>query len=462
MDSRQINHSLSIRNGHLYIEDCDTVELAERFGTPLFVVSESHLAHNFRRYQQAFEKQWPEGSVRIMAAIKANPITAVRRVLTREGAGCDTFGLGELEAALRGGVPPHDISVNGSIKSRDVIRRAIEVGAHIILDNPIELEYCEEEAAKLGKTVPVLLRVKPYLEDLDEPSDFYPSRTIREMTQTVKYGIPTSEMLPIGPRAMELPHVELIGVHTHSGRHSKKLEFWRSLVRAYVKVIVLIRDRISQEMGGTWVPKVVSFGGGFASDSDRETRVAVTDYATPTVDDYAEAITSTFRQEMVANDLDPTGVLIEVEPGRALHNQTGIHLTKVHVTKHETENIDRKWAETDTSEVFLSIGSLNVKPPFDFVVANKADMEPTTTSDIVGATCNYECLYEQVPVPELELGDVIALLNTGSYIEPYTCNFNALPRPGTVLVSGDRADLIKRHETVEEVFSRDIVPERLK
>ena len=153
--------------------------------------------------------------------------------------------------------------------------------------------------------------------------------------------------------------------------------------------------------------------------------------------------------------------MIEVEPGRALFNQTGIHLTKVHVTKHETENLDRRWAETDTSECFLGLGSLNVNPAFDIVVANKADREPARATDLVGVTCNYECLAEQYEAPELESGDVIAFLNTGSYIEVYGCNFNNLPRPATVLVSGAEADVVKRRETLEEVFGRDVVPTRL-
>ena len=172
-------------------------------------------------------------------------------------------------------------------------------------------------------------------------------------------------------------------------------------------------------------------------------------------------MTTAFRDAMRENGLSTQGLLLEVEPGRALHNETGIHLTKVHVIKHETASIDRVWAETDTSEVFLSVGSLNVTAPFQYLVANKADREANSKVDIAGITCNYECLAEQAPVPALESGDIIAFLNTGSYIEPYTCNFNALPRPGMILVSGDQANWVKRPETQAEVFARDQVPEHL-
>ncbi|MDJ0791505.1 MAG: alanine racemase [Acidimicrobiia bacterium] len=455
--TQHMSESLSIRDGRLFIEDRDVAQLAEEFGTPLFVVSERQLVSNLREYREAFERHWPEGRARIMAAIKANPNTAIRRILTREGAGCDTFGMGELELALRGGVDPDDLAVNGSIKSRAVIARAVEVGCHVILDSPIELEYCQEEAERAGTTVPVLLRVKPYLEDFEVPSDFFPNRTVRDMTQTVKYGIPTAEMLPMVKRAIELPNVDLVGVHSHAGRHSKKLDFWRSLVTGMVRMI----DRIRDEAGGEWTPSIVSFGGGMAAILDRETRVAVTDYESPSIDDYARVITDTFRTEMGSRGYDLDGMLIEVEPGRGLHNETGIHIAKVHVVKHETEHIDRYWLETDTSEVFLSIGGLNVEPPFDYLFANKADAESTNVADIAGITCNYECLVEQAPVPDIETGDILTFLNTGSYIEPYTCNFNALPRPGMVLVSGDSAEWIKRPETQDEVFARDIIPAHL-
>ena len=453
----QLSESLSIREGRLFIEECDVADIAEEFGTPLFIVSEQHLVSNLHEYQEVFSRHWPEGPVRIMAAIKANPNTAVRRILTREGAGCDTFGMGELELALRGGVDPNDLAVNGSIKSRELIARAIEVGCHVVLDSPIELEYCQEEAERQGKVVPVLLRVKPWLEDLDLPSDFFPNRTIRDMTQTVKYGIPTSEMLPMVPRALELPNVDLVGVHSHAGRHSKRFEFWDKMVAAQVRMIELIRDAA----GGDWTPQIVSFGGGMAAVEDRESRVAVTDYESPSIEDYAEVITDAFRREMTARNFDLDGMMIEVEPGRGLHNETGIHVATVHVVKHETENIDRVWLETDTSEVFLSIGGLNVTPPFDYLFANKADAPLTSVGDIVGITCNYECLVEQAPVPDIEPGDILTFLNTGSYIEPYTANFNALPRPGMVLVSGDSAEWIKRPETQDEVFARDVIPDHL-
>ena len=117
--------------------------------------------------------------------------------------------------------------------------------------------------------------------------------------------------------------------------------------------------------------------------------MTVTDYATPAADEYAAFITGAFREEMSQQGFDTKGILIEIEPGRALFNDAGIHLARIHNVKHETENIDRRWVETDTSECFLSVGSLNLASPFPYRVANRAAAAPNWTVDIAGITCNY-------------------------------------------------------------------------
>src|SRR5215469_15835115 len=119
----------SVRDGRLYAEELACTELAARFGTPLYVVSETRLRSNVRRLGVALAAGWPFGEARLLPSIKANPTLATRAVLTSEGAGCDTFGETEFEAALRAGVPPALISVNGASKSAALIRRAVAAGA---------------------------------------------------------------------------------------------------------------------------------------------------------------------------------------------------------------------------------------------------------------------------------------------------------------------------------------------
>jgi diaminopimelate decarboxylase len=449
---------LSNRGGHLYIEDCDTVALAEQYGTPVFVVSENRLRHNLRTFTAAFEATWPEGSVKILPSVKASPLVAIQRILTSEGAGADVFGPGELEVAVRGAVPPRYLSVNGSIKDRATIQRAIAIGARIVIDSERELALCEDIARELGRRARVMFRLKPFLADLSLMSDYVPDREIRSLTQIIKYGIPTSDLAAMGRRAGNSPHLDPVGVHMHMGRHSKQLAVWRSWVRHGV----LLTKELADQMGGGWLPREMNFGGGFASSQDLDTDVAVKGYPGPSLDETAREITGTLRATLREVGMDPAGIQIEFEPGRAIHCDTGIHLTTVRNVKHDTRNVERTWVEVDTSQMFLGIGGANFNgAKFEFRIANRASTVASTVVDIVGQTCNLELLFHQVSVPEPAVGDVIALLNTGSYIESCACNFNALPRPGTVLVHGGASDLIKTHEDLQQVLARDLVPKRL-
>ncbi|MEW6991612.1 alanine racemase [Colwelliaceae bacterium 6441] len=449
---------MSIRHDHLYVEGCDTVSIAQQFGTPLFVVSEKHLRHNLRTYQQTFSKHWPDGRVKIIPSIKASPLLALRRILTEEGAGCDVFGPGELEAAIRGKVSPELISVNGSIKDQAIIHKAIDIGATIVLDSPRELELCRSEATKLGKTAKIMLRIKPYMQELDDFSDYVPDKKINTLTQLIKYGIPASELFSMAKRVLEIDNVDVIGVHAHMGRHSKRTTVWQSWIRNYTKLI----KELCQIMP-TWLPKELNIGGGFPSLPDKDTDVTIAGYDGPSLDELASVISATLRASLQENDIDPSGITLALEPGRGIHCDTSVHLSRICNLKHETQNVPHKWAEIDTSQMFLGVGGANFdKPKFDFLIANKAEQANTSVTDIVGKTCNLEILYYQVDVPELAEGDIIALQNTGSYIETCAQNFNALPRPGVVLVNGDKSEWIKRAETIDDVFARDVIPERFK
>ena len=131
----RLDDCLSIRDGRLWMEECDTVELARRFGTPVYAVSEDQLRRNARRIGAAFAANWPEGEVALLPSLKANLSLALRRILNSEGLGCDTFGPGELHAALASGIDPALISVNGSVKDAALVTRAVEAGARVTLDS---------------------------------------------------------------------------------------------------------------------------------------------------------------------------------------------------------------------------------------------------------------------------------------------------------------------------------------
>ena len=170
--AQRIDDCLSIADGRLQIEGCDAVSLAERFGTPLSVISEDQLRRNARRFQRALAVAWPEGETRILPSIKANYTLALRCALTQEGLGCDVFGPAELHAALAGGVPPELISVNGTGKTRALLERAVGIGARITLDSVREIELVRSVARDLGRRAQVRFRMRPRYLALQARSDF--------------------------------------------------------------------------------------------------------------------------------------------------------------------------------------------------------------------------------------------------------------------------------------------------
>ena len=163
--AERLDDCLSVSDGALYVEGCSAEGLAGRFGTPLYVVSEDHLRRNARRFKRAFGGRWP-GSFLLLPSIKANSCLALRRVLTTEGTGCDVFGAGELEAALRTGTSPATISLNGPMKDEQLLERAIAEGVKVTLDSRAELQRTAKVAARLATRAHIRFRVRP---DVGEP-----------------------------------------------------------------------------------------------------------------------------------------------------------------------------------------------------------------------------------------------------------------------------------------------------
>jgi diaminopimelate decarboxylase len=457
---RRIDNCLSVRGDRLFIEDCDTVEIAASHGTPLYVMSELQLRWNVQRIGRAFRDRWPEGPVNVLPSIKANLALALRRILVEEGAGCDAFGPGELYAALRAGVTPELISLNGP-KDQALVDRAVMAGVKITLDHAEELDLVRRAIETIGREALVRPRIRPDLGGLDQPSDWQEELLpVSTVAQIYKAGIPAEDLLAMGPDLLGTEGLRVTGVHVHVGRHRTEPEYWRQVIGEVVSLLAEMREAWSG-----FEPREIDLGGGLPVPRDpfgREiARIRGRPVANRPVELYAETITSALRIELADHGFTAEGITLEVEPGRALYGDAGIHLTTVRRLKSQTRPFSRVWVETDSTENFLPDVFLEHNRWF-FVVANKADSSPTQVADIVGASCNPDRIVPEAELPKVEAGDIIAILDTGAYQDALASNFNALPRPATVLVNGDRWETIKRAETIEDVFRRDIIPERLR
>jgi diaminopimelate decarboxylase len=446
---------LSVRDGHLWIEECDSVDLAERFGTPIYVVSENQLRRNARHFVQAFSSRWP-GPVHVLPSIKANHVLALRRILTSEGLGCDTFGRSELWAALTCGVPPSLISVNGTGKSAELVEEAVEAGCRITLDSSRELDLAIAAARRLGRQAQLRVRVRPDLTALQQViSDFSTEgESITEVARRYKAGIPMNELLPLGQRALDANEVDLVGVHVHFGRHTRSLGAWAVMMHAFGDVV----GRLSMAWDG-WQPSELDVGGGIPTLRDPTgraiPRLAAERGPAPTMEEYAEVICASLSESLATNGISSSDKTLEIEPGRACYADIGVHLSRVVNIKTESEPVPVCFVELDTTEMFLLDVHLEHNR-WSQVVANRATEPATTVADLVGMSCGFDTIIPDAALPDVAPGDLVAFLDTGAYQEVTASNFNAIGRPATVLVRDGTARVVRRAETIEDVFRRDV------
>jgi diaminopimelate decarboxylase len=181
----------------------------------------------------------------------------------------------------------------------------------------------------------------------------------------------------------------------------------------------------------------------------------------PPIEEFADAVTTTLRTELRRHGVNTAGVRLQTEPGRWLYGDTAVHLARVKVVKRQGRPIPYAWVLTDTTYFFLAGGTFE-HSRFPYLAADRADEPRTLAADIVGHSCFADIINLGARLPEVEPGEVIAFLETGAYQESSSSNFNALPRPASILVHGSEAEVVKRAETIEDVWSRDEVPERLR
>jgi diaminopimelate decarboxylase len=448
----RLDDCLSIRAGRLWVEECDTVELARRFGTPLYVISEDQLRRSARRIGAAFAAAWPEGETALLPSLKANLSLALRAILNDEGLGADTFGPGELHAALAAGTTPGLISVNGSVKDAALVQRAVAAGARVTLDSPAELDMAAAAGRAAGRPAQVRLRLRPDYAGLDEPSDFEPGRSVQESAVRYKPGIPLDLAADVGRRALADAAVELVGVMAHLGRHRADAEVWAGMGASFADAIA----GLCAALDG-WRPAQIDVGGGYPAPRDPTGRGG----EPAPIEAIATSLTGALRAGLRRAGIDTGGIRLEAEPGRSLYADAGVHLATVRHVKRQSTPVEWAWVETDTTEMFLA-DLLIEHARFPVLAASRADAPAELEADVVGMSCGFDVLASQASLPGVGAGDVLAFLDTGAYQDACASNFNGLPRPATVLVHGGEAEVVKRAETVDDVFARDLIPARLR
>ena len=440
--------SLSVTDdGQLAVEDCNATDLLARFGSPLFVLSDATLRQNVRRIRGAFEAHWP-GVVNVMYAIKCNPNFAVRAVVHEEGAGGDCFGMGELEATFAGGADPDKIALNGSNKSDEVIARAIERGITINLDAESEAHQIERIAAATGQRVRVNIRMKIVPQEYEnyqsDLMDF--SGDFREELRRLKWGVNPTTAENMIADWQRFPHLELTGYHTHLGRLSQQVVHRADYDREFARVIT----QIFRNTG--FAPTVIDLGGGWPRERDPESRTL--ERNRHVIEDYAKATCEALLGEFESAGMSPPALWLE--PGRYIAGNAAVLLTTIESTKHED---GLTWYYVDASTNIMPMLGAAIEGTHNHVLSATRMRAPMdTTADVVGPLCIPSVLRKDCPLPELTVGDAIAILDAGMYAESDSHQLNWIPRPATVMVRGSEIGLVRAAETLDSIFATQRLP----
>ncbi len=439
-------------DGHLWVEGCDVVALAERFGTPLFVLSENQLRHNFRRFRDAFASRYP-GKVEILFANKSNNSLAVRHVMNQEGAGGDAFGINEMYLALLTGANPKKMVLNGSNKEPEEIEMAIRNGVCINIDAMDELDCIDETARRLGMEADVGIRAKLELKPLENrfAIQAHGPGSLADQARNHKWGMPYAQTIELVKRIQKMGHLHLCELSYHLSRMDNNADDFAVMAREMVQWAALLRDATG------WSPRYLDLGGGWTFGRPEKCGPGgADDESTPPFEEYAEAVCGAVSAECEARGLTLPG--LKIEPGRSIAGNCGVAVGRVGALK-EWPEYDKKWVNVDLSTNHIPAAAANWY--FHILSANKAEAPPAQIADIVGPLCTIDLLGEAREIPKLVRGDLIALIDTGAYSESRAANFNAQLRPATVLVAGAEAEVTTERERLSDVVGRFRAPARL-
>lgn len=431
-------------NGHLEIGGCDTIELAERFGTPLYVMDEALIRQNCREYVKGFKSRYENSTIAF--AGKAFLPIAMCRILQQEGFGLDVASGGELYTALKAGFPVESLFVHGNFKTDKELRMALEAGAgRIVVDNVYELERLNSLALGMGKRADILFRLTPGV-------DPHTHRLISTGQEDSKFGIniKNGDALAAVKRALECPGVTFRGIHCHVGSQLLDLD-------AHVGAIPVMVGFARQVYDETGVMvEEINTGGGLGI-------CYVEDHQPPTIDQFAETMVNSFLTAIENAGLPNKPRLIQ-EPGRSIVGPAGITLYTAGPIKRVPIVDDPGY------RIYVAVdGGLSDNPRpqmyeavYEALVANRANEARSQTVTISGRHCETDLLIQDTRLAKVEPGDVIAVQCTGAYNSSMASNYNKFTRPAVVLVSDGNAELIVERETVDDLVRRDLIPDRLK
>lgn len=426
-------HYTTNERGHLTIAGLDAVDLAKKFGTPVVVYNLELVRDRARKFKDTFEKHGIRAQVAY--ASKAFSSIAMYQVMKEEGLSLDVVSSGELYTAIQADLPVEKIHFHGNNKSLDELIMAFdyEIGC-IVVDNFYELELVKELAETRKQQMPILLRVTPGIE-----AHTHTYITTGQQDSKFGFDLLNGQADEAFESLANHPYVELLGLHCHIG---SQIFETNGFVAAAEKLLVKMQ---------TWSEvhhyscRVLNLGGGFG--------IRYTEEDTPlSPETYVEEMIVAIQR--LSSESAYQMPEIWIEPGRSLVGDAGTTLYTIGSQK----------VIPDTRHYISVDGGMsdNIRPAlyqarYDARVANRMHDNNLTTVTVAGKCCESgDKLIEDIALPKVEAGDVLAVFSTGAYGYAMASNYNRLARPAVVFVENGKARLVIRRETLEDLVRNDL------
>lgn len=430
-----VSENLSVgKNGHLNIGGVDTVEIAKEYGTPVYVMDEDLIRKNCRDFRESIEKFYG-GKGLVCYASKAFACKEMYRVVESEGCGADVVSGGEIYTAVKAGVSPEKLVFHGNNKTDEEIAMALEYNiGRIVVDNIYELKKIDTLAKSQNKTANIMLRIKPGI-------DAHTHNFIKTGQIDSKFGfaLETGEAFEAVKLAITHPNLNLRGLHCHIGSQILETEPFCAAAEVMIGFIAKIKNELGHEIDD------LNLGGGFGicyTEADDPKPYA----------SFMEAVS-----KVVHSKCEELGVklpFILIEPGRSIAGPAGITLYTVGAKKvipniRTYVSIDGGMCDNPRYILYQS--------EYDALVANKADKPKDTKVTIAGKCCESgDLIGENMPLQDVESGDIIAVCATGAYNYSMSSNYNRLQKPPVVFVRDGKTRVVVKRETLEDLIRNDI------
>ena len=423
-------------NKHLEIGGCDLVELAVKYGTPLYVYDEQTIRTVAQEYKKAFSS-YPK--VSMLYASKAFMTKAIVRILDEEGFGFDMVSGGEIYTAHTAGADMKKCLFNGNNKSFDEIKMAINYGVGLIsADNFFELKLLDNASKAAGKVTDILLRVTPGIE-------CHTHEYIQTGHLDSKFGFDLTQVDEVIEQIQnKYNNLNIVGLHAHIGSQIFETSIYYDEVEVLIKEMARIKQKYNIN------PTHINLGGGLGIKYTKED-------CPPSIYEIADKIISSININSEKYNIEKPE--IHIEPGRSIIGTSGVTLYTVGSSKQVPQGkkyvaVDGGMADNPRPSLYQAV--------YTAELANRPEDKNEEKVTIAGRFCESgDILIQGINLPKLKEGDILCFYDTGAYGYSMSSNYNRVLKPAAVLVNNSQSDIIINRENYEHLVSLDVIPSRL-